>query len=102
RDVVVVTPRAVSGGRRVPGAMVELEVGGVRQRRWIGGGSFQSVDAADAYFALGGAGSDEVTLSVTWPGGKTTEHKAVPRNRRIELTSSADSLKALPLPGRAP
>ncbi len=61
------------------GSLVEVETPAGTQRRWLtGGGSFQSVDAPDAYFGLGeGAKSGRVTLRVRWPDGTVRRFEGV-------------------------
>lgn len=81
RDRLVVETRRAGGSPQAPGAVVEVRVGDHVQRRWLGGGSFQSADSPHAYFGLPGTGT--VQLTVTWPGGERVAYGAVPRNRRI-------------------
>jgi hypothetical protein len=60
------------------GAMVEVEGPAGTQRRWIGGGSFQSVDAPEAYFGFGDLPAQtRVTVRVTLPGKPPREWRGV-------------------------
>jgi len=84
RSLVV---RLVAAGpnRHAFGSLVELATAGGIQRRWItGGGSYQSVDAAEAYFGLGLPVPEEtLTVRVSWAGGGLTELRGVPTDRRL-------------------
>ena len=100
QDVLVVELRNKRGSRQIA-AVVELIRGDSVQRRWIHGGSFQSVDAAAAYFAVSRAkDGDAWKLRVTWPGGETAEHAGVGLNRKITVTEGAAAFETTPLRGR--
>jgi len=102
RDVVIVEPRTSAGARHVPGTLVELVVGTAVQRRWLGGGSFQSVDAPAAYFGLGAVAADAApVLRVTWPSGRRQEFPGVPLNRRIVVVEGREKIQTASLPGRS-
>ena len=109
------------GNHRALGAKVELLASGqvpppaatpagaasvtssARQTRWIHGGSFQSSDAAAAYFGLGpGAPAEPVTIRVTWPDGKVSEH-SVPADGRVIVQRQHGTLSTVPFrPGVPP
>ena len=76
--------------------MIEVSADGVTgQRRWIHGGSLQSCDAPRAYFGLGKLQPDtKLTVRVTWPDGKTTEHPGVSPNHRVVIPHSGGGLKS--------
>ncbi len=103
RSVAVVELRGPRGNPRGLGSMIELitDAGGsaaevTRQRRWIHGGSFQSCDAPRAYFGLGSLPRDtKLTVRVTWPDGKTTEHPGVSPNHRVVIPHSGGGLKSI-------
>ena len=99
RDVLVVELRGRSGSRQLSGCMVELIGAETSRRRWVGGGSFQSADAAVAYFGLAGKTqrADGLRLRVTWPDGKRSEYTGVPPNRRIVLTEGSSAVDVSPL-----
>lgn len=98
RDRLVVELRTAAGAPTVPGARVTLVAGDVRMTRWPAGGSYQSVDAAAAYFGLGGLpAKTPLVLDVRWPSGETTRHEAVPRNRKVVLRRGAEKLESIPL-----
>ena len=99
RDVLVVELRGRSGSRQLSGCMVELIGAETSRRRWVGGGSFQSADAAVAYFGLAGntQRADGLRLRVTWPDGKHSEYTGVPPNRRIVLTEGRPEFEVYPL-----
>ncbi|MGB0133649.1 CRTAC1 family protein, partial [Dokdonella sp.] len=60
------------------GAMVEVEGPAGIQRRWIGGGSFQSADAPEAYFGFGDLQPQtKVTVRVILPGHPPREWRGV-------------------------
>jgi len=100
QDVLVVELRN-NGGSRQTAAVVELLRGDTVQRRWIHGGSFQSVDAAAAYFGMGQTkGGDPWKLRVTWPSGKSVEHSGVGLNRKITVTEGAAAFETKRLRGR--
>jgi tetratricopeptide (TPR) repeat protein len=77
--------------RTVVGSVVEIETPTGVQRRWLaGGGSFQSTDAAEAYFGLGGqAAGDVVGLRVRWPQGTVSAFTAVPADQRLVIVGRA-------------
>ena len=69
--------------------------GVAQQRRWIHGGSYQSCDAPYAYFGLGNLPQDpKLTVRVTWPDGKTTEHSGISPNHRVVIPHSGGGLKS--------
>ena len=71
--------------RHAVGSLVEIETAAGIQRRWItGGGSYQSVDAPDAFFGLGDAAeTGKVTLRVHWPDATVSEIEDVPVDRLL-------------------
>jgi enediyne biosynthesis protein E4 len=92
RRALVVRLEGRPPNHRAFGSVVEVESGGVTQRRWVtGGGSFQSVDAADAYFGLGeGTGEPgKVEVRVTWPDGGATAFAGVPADRLLVVRRPA-------------
>ncbi len=102
-DVLVVELRGRGGNLRGLGSVVELVAGQTVQRRWIDGGSFQSVDAPLAYFGLGGTdGLDKLALRVMWANGATVEYDGVPANRRVTVTEGDPTIHSTRLPGRRP
>jgi len=83
--------------RHAYGAIVELEgPAGVIARRWItGGGSYQSVDAAAAYFGLGGAGPrSELRIRVRWPDGSSSVHPIPQEDRTLRIEKPTAASKA--------
>ncbi len=100
RDVVVVELTGKGGNRHGLGSKVELVAGKTVQRRWIHGGSYQSVDAPAAYFGIGGsARKDDLSLRVTWPDARTDDYKPIPTNRRILITRGSLEFHTAPLRG---
>jgi hypothetical protein len=72
-----------SPNRHGYGSVVELEGGGDVQRRWItGGGSFQSVDAPEAYFGLG-APAGRLRVRVRRPDGSAIELTDLPAGKLL-------------------
>lgn len=101
RDVVVVELRQQGGNRHALGGMIELTAGDLVQRRWIDGGSYQSVDAPIAYFALPREkASAALKVRVTWPGGEVSEHAVAAPNHHLVITKGAQSPAASRLHGR--
>jgi hypothetical protein len=98
---IVVELEQNGGNHRAYGAMVELSIGGVVQRRWItGGGSYQSADAPAAYFGLGAtSGEAPRSLRVVWPDGEATSIEAPPVDRRILVRRGAEP-RVSPFRGR--
>ncbi len=96
RSVAIVELRGPRWNPRGLGSMIELIADGVTgQRRWIHGGSFQSCDAPRAYFGLGNLPPDtKLTIRVTWPDGKTTQHPGVSPNLRVVIPHSGGGLKS--------
>ena len=88
--------------------MIELLAGGngsaagvTAQRRWIHGGSFQSCGAPRACFGLGNLPPNaKLTVRVTWPDGKTTEHGGVSPDHRIVIPHSGGGLKSTAIHAR--
>ena len=61
------------------GARIELTAGKTKQVRDVtAGGSYLSSNDYRAHFGLG-AWTDEVTLTIHWPSGKTQTEKLRPR-----------------------
>ncbi len=100
RGVVVVELRDRRGSRHPQGSVVELTAATGVQRRWVGGGSFQSVDAPVAYFGLGPADSASLKLRVVWSDGTAVEHSNLPVGRRLTVTRGSTKLETMPLGGR--
>jgi hypothetical protein len=98
RDVVVVAPGDRGGNPRGLGSVVELVSGESVQRRWIHGGSYQSVDAPVAYFGL--RAGDRPKLRVRWADGTWTEFGEVPSNRRLRVLRGRAGIEPSPLRGR--
>jgi hypothetical protein len=98
--VVVVELRGASGSRFAHGSRVELLVGERVQRRWLSGGSYQSVDAPQAFFALPGGTKGGLKLRVTWPDGTVQELDGIPVDRRVIVKRGSKKLQAEPLRGR--
>jgi hypothetical protein len=92
RRSLVVRLEAPPPNRRGFGSVVEVETAAGVQRRWIvGGGSFQSVDAPEAYFGFGDApAAGKVTLRVRWPDGAVQELKAVALDQTIVVRKMPD------------
>jgi hypothetical protein len=102
RDVVVVELRGKPGNLRGLGSLVELVSGEAVQRRWIHGGSYQTVDAPLAYFGLGESfDRKRLVLRVTWDDGTVSEHHGVPANRRIVITEGKEAFGVAKLSGRS-
>ncbi len=82
---LVVRLEAPPPNRRALGSLVEIETADGVQRRWLtGGGSFQSADAVEAYFGLGGAAPDgRLVLRVRWPDGAMSRIMGAPVDRRL-------------------
>jgi hypothetical protein len=81
--------------------VVQLVAGDAVQRRWIHGGSYQSVNAPLAYFGLGGTHDlDKLLLRVAWANGATVEYGAVPVNRRVTVTEGDPAIHTTSLAGR--
>jgi len=102
RDVVVVELRDRQGSRHPQGSVVELSSGSRVARRYISGGSFQSVDAPTAQFGVAGLDPKSLRLRVVWPDGQASDFAEVPVNRRITVRRSGDKPSSAPLSGRAP
>ncbi len=101
RDVVVVELICPGGNRHGLGSKVELVAGRTIQRRWIHGGSYQSVNAPAAYFGIGEpVGTEDLALRVTWPDGLADDYKPIPVNRRILITRGVPNFRTAPLRGR--
>ncbi|MHC5109173.1 MAG: CRTAC1 family protein [Planctomycetota bacterium] len=72
---VVVVLEGPGGNRRGLGSVIELTDGENIQRRWIHGGSYQSVNAPAAYFFLDEDSKPaSMQLKVTWPDGSSVKH----------------------------
>ncbi len=93
RSWIVVRLQQDGDNHSAYGSRVELQSPeGDRQVRWItGGGSYQSVDACEAYFATGTkagkatARGTESKLEVTWPNGRITTHEGIKGGTRVVL-----------------
>ena len=84
--------RGEAGNLHATGSLVELETPAGAQRRWItGGGSYQSVDATDAYFGLGSEPAVELTVRVRWPDGTVRKLDGAPRDRLLVMPAAPSS-----------
>ncbi|MDH3404905.1 MAG: ASPIC/UnbV domain-containing protein, partial [Acidobacteriota bacterium] len=84
--------RGDAGNLHATGSLVELETPAGAQRRWItGGGSYQSVDATDAYFGLGSEPAVELTVRVRWPDGTVRKLDGAPRDRLLVMPAAPSS-----------
>ncbi len=103
QTVVNIELKGVRGNRHGLGSKVELVAGNKVQRRWIHGGSYQSVDAPVAYFGLGNvAEPGKLTVRVTWPDGRSVEHPGIPVDRRITIAHGGESVRVTEFHGRKP
>ncbi len=76
------------------GSVVEVETAAGVQRRWItGGGSYQSVDAPEAYFGLGA-----IEASTSLPGNESNEAASAAPGRERSAADEADSTPLLSQP----
>jgi hypothetical protein len=96
RRSLVVRIEGPPGNRHAVGSLVEIETPAGTQRRWLtGGGSFQSVDAPEAFFGLGDATeTGRVTLRVRWPDGTVRQLEDVPVGHLIVVRSGAEPRSA--------
>ncbi len=103
-SALVVRLRGPAANPHAYGARLELASPAGIQRRWItGGGSYQSVDAPEAYFGLGPAAAGakvRPTLRVVWPDGRQTEHGPLVPDRVVTLRHDRSAVEAAPLRGR--
>lgn len=103
QNVLVVEPRGRDGNLHGLGAVVELVAGSTVQRRWIRGGSYQSVDAPLAYFGLGSTENlGPLALRIIWADGTTANFSEVPANRLITILEGQPAFRATALSGREP
>lgn len=98
---LVVELRDATGSPRHPGAMIELTAEGVIAHRWIGGGSFQSVDTPAAHFALPPA-VESAKLKIVWPDGVVETHVGARPGRRVVATRGEKKLRSFKLVPREP
>jgi len=64
------------------GARIEVTAGDHRQRRWIVSGGFQSCGAPIGHFGFP-AGTEVVSVEVTWPDGQVQQLPRSPVNRQL-------------------
>jgi hypothetical protein len=69
------------------GAVVEVNAAGIRQRRWLVSGGFQSSSPLSAHFGLP-ASTETVSLTVTWPDGHVQQVSDVAVNRYLAVEKS--------------
>lgn len=86
--------RSKTGSESANGVRVERHRGDRVERRWLGGGSFQAVDAPEAYFAALPA-SVSATLEIYWQDGTRQTISPAPRAGRFRIEQSGKQPIAL-------
>ncbi|MGB0716649.1 MAG: CRTAC1 family protein [Phycisphaerae bacterium] len=76
------------------GASVQIDSLGVKQKRWIHGGSYQSANASDAYFSWRSkADPAEMQATVRWADGEKQTFKGLlPSHLNVLVRSSGKSI----------
>jgi len=86
--------RSKSGSESGNGVRVERYVGDRVERRWLGGGSFQSVDAPEAYFATLPE-APVSRLEIYWQDGTRQTISPAPRSGRFRIDQDGKKAVAL-------
>jgi hypothetical protein len=74
------------GNHRALGSRIQLAAGDTTQTRWLfSGGGFQSSSAPMAHFGIADPDA-ALTLTVTWPDGRTQKIESVKGNERLLVT----------------
>jgi tetratricopeptide (TPR) repeat protein len=88
--------RGHKSNRDAVGAAVTVEVGSLRQTKYLQAGSgFLSQDTKELFFGLG-KNQAAVQATVRWPSGLTQTFDGLPINRRIEIEEGARDYLAKP------
>jgi Flp pilus assembly protein TadD/peroxiredoxin len=88
--------RGTKSNRDAIGASVTVEIGALRQAKFLQAGSgFLSQHTKELFFGVGSA-EGTVHATVRWPSGLTQTFTAVPVNRRIEIQEGSQDFVATP------
>jgi Flp pilus assembly protein TadD/peroxiredoxin len=87
--------RGTKSNRDAIGGSVTLEMGTLRQTRYVQAGSgFLAQHSKEIFFGVGKE-QGTVTASVRWPGGLVQRYESVPVNHRIEIEEGSATFKAM-------
>ena len=88
--------RGQKSNRDAIGAAVTVEVGDLRQTKYLQAGSgFLAQHTKELFFGLGNA-DGEIRATVRWPSGLTQAFENLPANRRIEIQEGLADFQAKP------
>ncbi len=93
---IVLRLRGTKSNRDGIGAAVTVEVGSLRQTKYLQAGSgFLSQHTKELFFGVG-TNREPVRATVRWPSGLTQNYAALPLNHRIEIEEGSPDFKAKP------
>jgi tetratricopeptide (TPR) repeat protein len=85
-----------ASNRDAIGAIITIEAGANRQKKFISAGSgFASQHTKELFFGLGET-SKPISISVRWPTGVVAHYENVPINQRVEIEEGAKQFKTTP------
>jgi Flp pilus assembly protein TadD/peroxiredoxin len=88
--------RGTKSNRDAIGTAITVEVGGLRQTRYLQAGSgFLAQHSKDLFFGLGKAG-DPIRAIVRWPSGLTQEFQGLPASHQIDIEEGSSTFVAKP------
>lgn len=88
--------RGRRSNRDAIGAAIAVEVGGIRQTKYLQAGTgFLSQHSKELFFGIGEAGSVP-NVEIRWPSGLSQIFEKLPANHRIFLDEGSDTFKSVP------
>jgi Flp pilus assembly protein TadD/peroxiredoxin len=95
-DSIAFRLRGIKSNRDAIGAAVTVEVGSLRQTKYLQAGSgFLAQHTKEIFFGLGKQ-LGTIRASIRWPSGLTEDFKDLPANHRIEIVEGEKSLTLKP------
>jgi len=88
--------RGHKSNRDAIGAAITVEVGGIRQTKYLQAGTgFLSQHSKELFFGIGEAGSVP-RVEIRWPSGLSQVFEKLPANHRISLEEGSDTFHSVP------
>lgn len=94
--------RGTKSNRDAIGASITVEVGGLRQKKYVQAGSgFLAQHSKELFFGLGKS-AGPLRATIHWPSGLTQTLEQIPANHRIEVEEGSADFRATPFAAALP
>jgi Flp pilus assembly protein TadD/peroxiredoxin len=95
-DAIAFRLRGTKSNRDAIGTSITVEVGDLRQTKYLQAGTgFLAQHSKEIFFGLG-KNAQNVRATVRWPSGLTQHFDNLPRNSRLHIDEDSDAFKATP------